>query len=91
MQDKIPTLIQILEHSLKYLYEILHFMYNIMQSMPLTLPIGLASSSCLWHKFTRYLNKCFGKFFHKAQRVSSNYKNYIRIKTLICLITEFVE
>ena len=47
MQDNIPTLIQILEHSFKYLYEILHFMYSIKQNMSYALPIGLTSSDCL--------------------------------------------
>ena len=41
MQDNIPTLIQILENSLKYLYEILHSMYNIRQGISYMLPIGL--------------------------------------------------
>ena len=68
MQDNIPTHIHILEHSLRYFYEILHSMYNIKQRMSYTLPIGLVSSSCLWHKFTRYLHKCFGNVFDKAQR-----------------------
>lgn len=45
MHNKISTLIQMLEHVLNYLYEILHFIYNIKQGMAYPLSIGLISSS----------------------------------------------
>ena len=87
MHINISTLIQILEHSLKYLYEILHFIYNIKQGMSYLLSIGLIGSSCIQHKFSRHLKQMFWKHFsHGLKRKFRLDKNYIKFETLICLI-----